>query len=266
MLAVLKTGGAYVPLDSGSPSERVAFMLADASVAAVVTQETLRGRLPADGGVAVVSVDGAAMEIARERADDLECQTSPRSLAYVIYTSGSTGIPKGVAVEQSSLCNLCTWHASAFGITRRSGDTAGESGLRRSSVGGLALSGAGRTRGTTGGCICMRSRRSYSDEAWTAPPLSWRSTCSRFARFGAPARAIGCSLADVTRQPTTLGAFSVSLAVKSLQASREFYEKLDFAVVAGDAAQNWLILRSGTVTIGLFQGMFERNILTFNPG
>jgi lactoylglutathione lyase len=67
-------------------------------------------------------------------------------------------------------------------------------------------------------------------------------------------------------QPTTLGAFSVSLAVKDLQASRAFYEKLDFEVVGGDARQNWLILRNGTVTIGLFQGMFERNILTFNPG
>ena len=70
----------------------------------------------------------------------------------------------------------------------------------------------------------------------------------------------------MTRQPTTMGAFSVSLAVKNLQASREFYEKLGFDVVMGEAAQNWLILRNGTVTIGLFQGMFERNILTFNPG
>lgn len=68
------------------------------------------------------------------------------------------------------------------------------------------------------------------------------------------------------KQPTTLGAFSVSLAVKNLQASREFYEKLDFKIVGGDPAQNWLILRNGTVTIGLFQDMFERNILTFNPG
>ena len=70
----------------------------------------------------------------------------------------------------------------------------------------------------------------------------------------------------MTKQPTTLGAFSVSLAVKNLQASREFYEKLGFAVVFDEAAQNWLILRNGSVTIGLFQGMFERNLLTFNPG
>ena len=70
----------------------------------------------------------------------------------------------------------------------------------------------------------------------------------------------------MTKQPTTLGAFSVSLAVKDLQASKAFYEKLAFEVVGGNAAQNWLILRNGTVTLGLFQGMFDRNMLTFNPG
>ncbi len=69
----------------------------------------------------------------------------------------------------------------------------------------------------------------------------------------------------MTKQPTTLGAFSVSLAVKDLPASRVFYEKLGFSAAGGDG-KNWLILRNGTVTIGLFQGMFERNILTFNPG
>lgn len=65
---------------------------------------------------------------------------------------------------------------------------------------------------------------------------------------------------------SSLGAFSVSLAVKDLAASRAFYEKLGFAVAGGDPKQNWLILRNGTVTIGLFQGLFERNMLTFNPG
>ena len=64
-----------------------------------------------------------------------------------------------------------------------------------------------------------------------------------------------------------LGAFSISLAVKDLEASKAFYEKFGFAVVAGVAEQNWLILRNpDKVTIGLFQGMFDRNILTFNPG
>jgi catechol 2,3-dioxygenase-like lactoylglutathione lyase family enzyme len=63
-----------------------------------------------------------------------------------------------------------------------------------------------------------------------------------------------------------LGAFSISLAVKDLAASRAFYEKLGFERVMGDPAQNWLILRNGETTIGLFQGMFDRNMLTFNPG
>ena len=63
-----------------------------------------------------------------------------------------------------------------------------------------------------------------------------------------------------------LGAFSISLAVNDLEASREFYEKLGFLVFGGDAAQNWLMLRNGDHVIGLFQGMFERNIMTFNPG
>ena len=63
-----------------------------------------------------------------------------------------------------------------------------------------------------------------------------------------------------------LGAFSVSLAVEDLEASRVFYEKFGFEVVGGDPSQNWQILRNGDYTIGLFQGMFEKNILTFNPG
>ena len=63
-----------------------------------------------------------------------------------------------------------------------------------------------------------------------------------------------------------LGSFSISLAVKDLAASRDFYAKLGFTEAGGDAAQNWLILRNGDHVIGLFQGMFERNIMTFNPG
>ena len=63
-----------------------------------------------------------------------------------------------------------------------------------------------------------------------------------------------------------LGAFSISLAVKDLEASRKFYEKFGFTAFAGDASQNWLILKNGNHVIGLFQGMFEKNILTFNPG
>ncbi|MDA0241081.1 MAG: VOC family protein [Proteobacteria bacterium] len=63
-----------------------------------------------------------------------------------------------------------------------------------------------------------------------------------------------------------LGAFSNSLAVKDLAASKAFYEKLGFTEVGGDPAQGWMITRNERCTIGLFQGMFENNILTFNPG
>lgn len=86
----------------------------------------------------------------------------------------------------------------------------------------------------------------------------------------------GCASADATKKPEPkaatgdaqmrLGNFSVSLAVKDLGASRAFYEKLGFRPIGGDPAQNWLILQNETSTIGLFQGMFDRNILTFNPG
>ena len=63
-----------------------------------------------------------------------------------------------------------------------------------------------------------------------------------------------------------LGAFSASLTVKDIQVSKEFYEKLGFEFFGGDIEQNWLILKNGDTVIGLFQGMFEKNMLTFNPG
>lgn len=62
------------------------------------------------------------------------------------------------------------------------------------------------------------------------------------------------------------GNFSVSLTVKDIKASQEFYEKLDFVPIGGNISQKWLIMQNGTTTIGLFQGMFEKNLLTFNPG
>lgn len=63
-----------------------------------------------------------------------------------------------------------------------------------------------------------------------------------------------------------LGTFSISLAVKDIEASKSFYEKFGFRQFAGDPAQNWVILKNGDHVIGLFQGMFEKNIMTFNPG
>lgn len=63
-----------------------------------------------------------------------------------------------------------------------------------------------------------------------------------------------------------LGAFSISLTVKDIEASKAFYQMLGFEIVGGDISQNWLILKNGQHVIGLFQGMFEKNMLTFNPG
>ena len=63
-----------------------------------------------------------------------------------------------------------------------------------------------------------------------------------------------------------LGAFSISLAVKDIHVSKLFYEKLGFTAIGGKESDNWLIMRNASTTIGLFQGMFENNILTFNPG
>lgn len=88
------------------------------------------------------------------------------------------------------------------------------------------------------------------------------------AMCGCAATQKGHHAADTQKEEASmqLGNFSVSLAVKDLAASREFYEKLGFRQVGGAAAQNYLIMQNATSTIGLFQGMFEGNILTFNPG
>ncbi len=74
------------------------------------------------------------------------------------------------------------------------------------------------------------------------------------------------SAAPASVDAPRLGNFSVSLAVKDLGASRAFYEKLGFRAITGDPAKGWLILQNDTATLGLFQGMFPRNTLTFNPG
>ena len=71
---------------------------------------------------------------------------------------------------------------------------------------------------------------------------------------------------DAEKKTMELGNFSVSLAVKDIKASMAFYQKLDFKQVGGKLEQNWVVLQNGTARIGLFQGMFDKNILTFNPG
>ena len=95
------------------------------------------------------------------------------------------------------------------------------------------------------------------------PPLTLVGALALIAM----ASATNTRSAEVTEKKTMeLGNFSVSLTVKDIRASKAFYEKLDFKEVAGKLEQNWIVLQNGNVRVGLFQGMFDKNMLTFNPG
>ena len=129
LLGILKAGGAYVPLDPSYPTERLEFMLADAQVSILLTQEGLLE----DGGsrmddsdcrssildrpIQRICLDRDWELIARESDANPENNTTADNLAYVIYTSGSTGQPKGVQITHRSLLNLVFWHHQAFSVT-----------------------------------------------------------------------------------------------------------------------------------------------------
>ena len=105
LLGILKAGGAYLPLDPNYPSERLGFMIADAHVSVVLTQQGLTPSLPPHPAHTVrIDTDWAA--IAQESAEDFDSGVAPHNLAYVIYTSGSTGKPKGVMVEHRNVVNF----------------------------------------------------------------------------------------------------------------------------------------------------------------
>ncbi|HST61415.1 MAG TPA: amino acid adenylation domain-containing protein, partial [Longimicrobium sp.] len=104
ILGILKAGGAYVPLDPQYPAERLAYMLADAGAALLLTQERLRDRLPAFGGdVVLLGGDGAGDDPSTDAPHSVLRTAFPESLAYVIYTSGSTGLPKGTEVPHRAI-------------------------------------------------------------------------------------------------------------------------------------------------------------------
>ncbi len=115
-LGILKAGAAYVPLDPAYPVERLAYILGDAGAPVVLTASELAARLPG-GSWRVVTLDGDAMEIARQPATPPAIAMTADDLAYVVYTSGSTGQPKGARITHDSLLNLVYWHRDAFAVT-----------------------------------------------------------------------------------------------------------------------------------------------------
>jgi amino acid adenylation domain-containing protein len=104
VVAVLRAGGAYLPIDPNYPSDRIAFMLADADVQVVLTLGKARQHLP-DNGTRIVDLDEIRTEIERESNRAPECGSTPQHPVYIIYTSGSTGRPKGVVIRHRSLVN-----------------------------------------------------------------------------------------------------------------------------------------------------------------
>ncbi len=115
LLAVLKAGGAYLPLDPSYPAERLAFMLADARVAVLLTQERLAGRLPA-GSARVICLDSPPAREEPAGPPLPPAAPSGENLAYVIYTSGSTGSPKGSMIPHEGIVNRLLWMQREYGL------------------------------------------------------------------------------------------------------------------------------------------------------
>jgi amino acid adenylation domain-containing protein/non-ribosomal peptide synthase protein (TIGR01720 family) len=116
LLGILKAGAAYVPLDTQYPEERLRFMLADAQVGVLLTQEQLLARLP-EHEAQVVCLDRDWKGIGQQSEQNPESAATADNLAYMIYTSGSTGRPKGVQIQHSSLVNLVHWHQHLYEVT-----------------------------------------------------------------------------------------------------------------------------------------------------
>jgi amino acid adenylation domain-containing protein len=117
LLGILKAGGAYLPLDPIYPQERLSFMLDDAQVSMLLTQEKLIAALP-EHSARIVCLDADWGAVSQESRENLSSRTQPGHLAYVIYTSGSTGIPKGVLVEHQGVANFLQAIQQDLGINR----------------------------------------------------------------------------------------------------------------------------------------------------
>jgi amino acid adenylation domain-containing protein len=117
LLGILKAGGAYVPLDPAYPNERLAFMISDARMPVLLTQERLVERLP-ENGVSIIRLDGDRAEIEREGVENLKIKVRPENPAYLIYESGSTVKPKGVLGLHSNTLNRFRWMWQAYPFDR----------------------------------------------------------------------------------------------------------------------------------------------------
>nr|AXN93624.1 PuwG [Symplocastrum muelleri NIVA-CYA 644] len=116
LLAILKAGGAYVPLDPAYPSDRLSYMLNDAQVSTLLTQQKLVDSFP-DREVQILCLDTAGEVIGKQSAENLANRAAPNNLAYAIYTSGSTGKPKGVAIAHQSVVNFLNAMSLGLGLT-----------------------------------------------------------------------------------------------------------------------------------------------------
>ena len=116
LLGILKAGGAYVPLDTTYPADRITFMLADAQVPVLITQQQIASHLHTQG-TQVLCLDADAVMLAEQSASNPDSSVTVDDLVYVIYTSGSTGHPKGVQITHRNLLNLVYWHQQAFAVT-----------------------------------------------------------------------------------------------------------------------------------------------------
>lgn len=114
-LAVMKCGGAYLPMDAADPSERLRFMVQDASAQLVITNEKLAGHF-VGLDIKAVRLDAEQKQIERQSATPIKIEIGPENLSYVIYTSGSTGQPKGVEIAHRNLSNLIGWHLRTFNV------------------------------------------------------------------------------------------------------------------------------------------------------
>ncbi len=118
LLAILKAGGAYVPLDPSYPSERLTFMLEDAQVDVLLTQQRFATQfVSSTSRLVCIDADALQLQLAPLPATELPSAPSLADLAYVIYTSGSSGQPKGVQITHQNVLNLIAWHQRAFAVT-----------------------------------------------------------------------------------------------------------------------------------------------------